>query len=211
LIQTISFISFVKGIESEAKKQQRKESVIKQGQKENFEKAQRFASVSNWPDEELKDETSETNLVDPDFEAPEVRQPKHNTLPLPNFAQFCERANLSDSMAALGANSLLTDYNILQDQPNLAVSTGKMASQRSILHMSYTERVHEPLEALYYDGKKYDTLHQESISSSTLHQFTRKEEHIIAFDPMSGNYVTEFRPELSTGACISIRLMQSVR
>jgi hypothetical protein len=72
------------------------------------------------------------DTADPDYHVQESsRSTSHrNTLPLTNFITFADRAGLSDEMAALGCTAAFQDAHLLDLDPSLTVSAGKIRSQR---------------------------------------------------------------------------------
>lgn len=144
------------------------------------------------PKEVVSNSSEDTeNDIDEDFKLPksEIKSPWQMRVKLKNTALTSDRFGLSDRATAAVASSLLQDFGIVTDEDNTyVVDKNKLRREksvnRSVLQMQNEEK-HNPLQGLYFDGRKDNTLVIEKVNSKQFRRTIKEEHYTILKEPGS--------------------------
>ena len=107
-----------------------------------------------------------------------VKVKKNNTTKMTHAIEEGSRYGISEEGMAAMTNAVHKDDGIdLSQHPEIVVGKSKVNSQK-VKHLTeLAEKPAEPTSALYLDGKKFETLHQEKLADDQYHQRKSKDEH----------------------------------
>jgi len=123
---------------------------------------------------------------------------------LPNFARALDRRGISSRAGAQIASALLQDFGVVNSSDSSAViDKSKLQRERSKSRHRAVSATHtSELLALYYDGRKDETLTKEIVDGKA-HRKKITEEHISMVEEPGSIYVGHVTPASGTGADIS--------
>lgn len=149
------------------------------------------------------------NEMDENYEESEpeagTKPPWQMRIKLENTALTCDRFGISDRAAAAVASSVLKDVGIVtNDDHSHVVDKSKIrrekkAKRRELQNQSIEER--NPLQGLYFDGRKDNTLVIENVNQKHFRR-TIKEEHYSIIQEPGSVYVGHVTP--SSGSAQNI-------
>ena len=123
---------------------------------------------------------------------------------LPNFSRALDRRGLSSRAGAQIASALLHDIGVVTtDDSSAVVDKSKVQRERSKTRQQSVASATRPSEliALYYDGRKDETLVKEIVDGKA-HRKTIREEHISMVEEPGSTYIGHATPGSGSGADI---------
>lgn len=153
--------------------------------------------------EEIEDE-DEKNKDFPKVK-PKIKSPWQMRIKLKNTALTSDRFGLSDRATAAVASSVLQDFGIITDYDHTnVIDKNKLRREKSLnrskLQMLNKDK-HNPLQGLYFDGRRDDTLIIEKIKSKQFRR-TKKEDHYSILQEPGSVFVGHVSP--SSGSAENI-------
>lgn len=161
------------------------------------------------PQEVLSDSSADIeDDNDKDFQVPksEIESPWQMRIKLKNTALTSDRFGLSDRATAAIASSVLQDFGIVTDVDHTKViDKNKLRREKSVnrseLQMHNKDK-HNPLQGLYFDGRKDNTLVVEKVNAKQFRR-TIKEEHYSILKEPGSVYIGHVSPSSGTAQNIA--------
>lgn len=129
----------------------------------------------------------------------------------PALATACDRTGVSDRAAAIIASAVLEDLGMINEaDTSNVVDRHKIRRERKKIRTDYqkgNERQLEPLKGLYFDGRKDQTLMQESVGGK-MYQKMVLEEHVTMIKEPGSKYLAHIAPTSSSALSISQMMLQ---
>lgn len=167
-------------------------------------------------DDILSSESSSSENVDSDESfAPSkseqrsfTRRESRNTTNVQVLAEACDRTGISDRAAALIASSVLQDAGVISEETKSSVidrNKLRRARKRCRSELQAADIVEEPLQSIYFDGRKDKTIKHDIIDSK-MYKKTVTEEHIVLMQEPNSHYIGHTSPASGSSAniCSSI-------
>ncbi|XP_036339782.1 uncharacterized protein LOC118749119 [Rhagoletis pomonella] len=100
---------------------------------------------------------------------------------IPNFVMMCDRFGVSDRVAACIATALLEDLNIRDEKGDFIIMDKRKVARERLKYRDVVlskQRIESNLKAFSFDGRKNDSLTQQTINQK-YHQNMVKEPHLV--------------------------------
>lgn len=172
-------------------------------------------STSNVLDMELSD-GEETDDIDDSSNTKQEASPKlqrqrskQMRINLPSLAQACDRTGVSDRSAAIIASAVLKDIGLVTiEETCKIIDRSKIRRERKrTRNILKTKQDKDFLQAIYFDGRKDNTLVQRLIGNKN-HRTTVSEEHIVIVSEPGSKYFGHITVPCGTAKAISENLIQ---
>ena len=117
----------------------------------------------------------------------------------------------SESAVAAIANATLEAEGInLSENPQKIITKSKVHSTKEKVLTELSDERVEPTEAIFFDGKKFSTLHTDEVEGLYHRQTVETDDHYVVTDASRESYLGEYTVERGTGEAIGDGLMEFV-
>ena len=113
------------------------------------------------------------------------------------------RRGASERDAASWANATHeADGMNLSENPDKIVTKSKIHAAKTRYLTQLAGEAVEPTQAIFFDGKRFATLHNEEVEDVFQHNYTNVDEHFVIADAMRQSYLGEISVDKGTGEVI---------
>lgn len=130
---------------------------------------------------------------------------KQMRIKLPSLAQACDRTGVSDRSAAIIASAVLKDIGLVTtEESSKIIDRSKVRRERKRTRNTLRSQLKQEevfLQAIYFDGRKDNTLVQRLIGNKN-HRTTVSEEHIVIVSEPGSKYFGHITVPCGTAAAI---------
>ncbi|CAH0562737.1 unnamed protein product [Brassicogethes aeneus] len=136
---------------------------------------------------------------------------KQMRIKLPSLAQACDRTGVSDRSAAIIASAVLKDIGLItSEEASKIIDRSKIRRERKRTRSTLRSQLKQDKvfsQAIYFDGRKDNTLVQRSIGNKN-HRTTVSEEHIVIVSEPGSKYFGHITVPCGTAKAISENLIE---
>lgn len=130
---------------------------------------------------------------------------------LPSFSRACDRRAISNRAGAQLASALLQDLNIVTpDNQAAVIDKSKVFRERVKYRQSISSTRTSEIIALYFDGRKDETISKVIVSGKCVH-ITKQEEHISLVEEPDSTYFGHVTPNSGSGKDIISSILKFMK
>lgn len=167
--------------------------------------------IDDSSDESFAGSTITTRKKKENIGNPTVNVKQHLPVNLPSFSRACDRRAISNRAGAQLASALLQDLNIISpDNQAAVIDKSKIFRERLKNRQNISSTRTTELIALYFDGRKDETITKENISGKSVRK-TIQEEHISLVEEPGSAYFGHVTPNSGSGKDIVSSILKYMR
>jgi hypothetical protein len=145
----------------------------------------------------------------------EIEQPStssaQNRIMFSNVARIADRMNVSDRAAAAIATATLADVGLVDKQHStLVLDRSHLRRNRTKVRTNLQSQQEELLEALYFDGRKDQTLVQQYKNNKYYNSVISEDHYVLLKEPES-IYIGHISPSSGTAESISNEILECLQ